>query len=186
MVFQIAVTWERVTDWEGIAYLWSNMRAYGRGWSMENGALSAWLEVEFVLFKNWEIGCPGSSHNPLQQWWCLSWLWPKTRCTRCGRSHRPHHGNSVSFFSAPTLVFSLSPIHRHCSGCRHSSDRREKRPVWYRPRRRPRVLKRKPGLGLRNQEWRRRAVQYEGGAHTWGSGLLCVPLVTVAALCDSR
>lgn len=42
------------------------------------------------------------------------------------------------------------------------------------PRRRPRVLKRKPGLGLRNQEWRRRAVQYRGRKHTPGAQNLCV------------
>lgn len=134
MVFQTAVTRERVTDWEGIAYLWRNMRAcgrYGEPGGMENGGLSAWLEVEFVLFENREIGRPGISHTTLQQWWCLSWQWPRIRCTHCGRSYRPHHGNSVSFFSPPTLVFTLSPIHRYCSGCRHNSERREERPVWY-------------------------------------------------------
>ena len=38
---------------------------YGEPGGMENGGLSAWLEVEFVLFKNREIGGPGISHTTL-------------------------------------------------------------------------------------------------------------------------
>ena len=101
--------------------LWQVWRAWGYGeWRAVSLAWGGVCPIQKP--RNWPSW---DFPHHLKQWWCLSWLWPRIRCTHCGRSYRPHHGNSVSFFSPPTLVFTLSPIHRYCSGCRHNSERRE-------------------------------------------------------------
>lgn len=82
-------------------------------------------------------------------------------CTHCGRSYRPHHGNSVSFFSPPTLVFTLSPIHRHCSGVGIIQTEEKRGLSDTCPRRRPRVLKENQAWVLETRELRRRLCNIE-------------------------
>lgn len=70
MVFQTAVTWETVTNWEGIALSRRNIGAhgkYGEPRGMENGGLLAWLEVQFVLIQTEKLAILGFP-TTLQQW----------------------------------------------------------------------------------------------------------------------